>query len=165
MGKVSDQGKNPTFDEASSTFQFSVNPQGTDIFFEVFDKDTFSKDDLMGKAQVRIGPGLAAAGASGAFLALPLTGPGIRDEGFHQPSPRRRRWLPCTGLPSAAARVSPAWLSCSAWISTTTSYASLFFRLPSTSWCLPTRSAWIPSARGRIPWLPAPAGIHVSHTG
>ena len=27
------------------------------------------------QAQVRIGPGLAAAGASGAFLALPLTGP------------------------------------------------------------------------------------------
>merc|ERR1719462_992852 len=86
--KVSDQGKNPTFDEASSTFQFSVNPQGTDIFFEVFDKDTFSKDDLMGKAQVRIGPGLAAAGASGAFLALPLTGPGIRDEGFHPNLPQ-----------------------------------------------------------------------------
>merc|ERR1719494_62046 len=86
--KVSDQGKNPTFDEASSTFQFSVNPQGTDIFFEVFDKDTFSKDDLMGKAQVRIGPGLAATGASGAFLALPLTGPGIRDEGFHPNLPQ-----------------------------------------------------------------------------
>ena len=27
------------------------------------------------QAQVRIGPGLSAAGTSGAFLALPLTGP------------------------------------------------------------------------------------------
>ena len=33
--KVSKHGKNPSWEESNSTFQFSVNPQGTDIFFEV----------------------------------------------------------------------------------------------------------------------------------
>jgi len=97
--KVSDSGKNPVFEESSSTFQFSANPQGTDIFFEVWDKDTFSKDDLMGKAQVRIGPGLIAAAASGAFLALPLSGKGIRDDGFVANLPQGGGGYPAQGFP------------------------------------------------------------------
>merc|ERR1712130_957950 len=97
--KVSKYGKNPTFEESNSTFQFSVNPQGTDIFFEVWDKDTMSKDDLMGKAQIRIGPGLAAAAASGAFLALPLTGQGISDDGFLANLPQGGGGYPGQGFP------------------------------------------------------------------
>merc|ERR1712130_466540 len=99
MGKVSKNGKKPTFEESNSTFQFSVNPQGTDIFFEVWDKDTMSKDDLMGKAQIRIGPGLAAAAASGAFLALPLTGQGISDDGFLANLPQGGGGYPGQGFP------------------------------------------------------------------
>jgi len=97
--KVSKHGKNPSYEESNSTFQFSVNPQGTDIFFEVWDKDTLSRDDLMGKAQVRIGPGLAAAGASGAFLALPLTGQGISDDGFVANLPQGGAAYPGQGFP------------------------------------------------------------------
>merc|ERR1712212_524493 len=97
--KVSKHGKNPSYEESNSTFQFSVNPQGTDIFFEVWDKDTLSRDDLMGKAQVRIGPGLAAAGASGAFLALPLTGQGISDDGFVANLPQGGAAFPGQGFP------------------------------------------------------------------
>lgn len=97
--KVSKHGKNPTYEESNSTFQFSVNPQGTDIFFEVWDKDTMSRDDLMGKAQIRVGPGLAAAAASGAFLALPLTGKGISDDGFVTNLPQGGGGFPGQGFP------------------------------------------------------------------
>merc|ERR1712172_123535 len=107
--KVSKHGKNPSYEESNSTFQFSVNPQGTDIFFEVWGKDTLSRDDLMGKAQVRIGPGLAAAAASGAFLAHPLTGQGISDDGFVANLQQGGAGYPGQGFPQQPGYPQPGY--------------------------------------------------------
>jgi len=51
--KVADE-LSPTFDSESSTFQFQMEGDGTEIFFEVWDKDTFTDDDFMGKASAII---------------------------------------------------------------------------------------------------------------
>jgi len=47
--KVAESYRNPVFEEFSSTFTFPLNPMGNEVFFEVWDKDRLSKDDLMGK--------------------------------------------------------------------------------------------------------------------
>merc|ERR1712018_72353 len=48
---------NPTFDPASSTFTFDNGPlvgEHARIRFQVMDKDTFSADDLCGKASIKL---------------------------------------------------------------------------------------------------------------
>merc|ERR1712115_223247 len=52
--KVADS-LNPSYELKSSTFLFQVEDGdiiGTEVFFEVWDKDTFTKDDLLGKVMV-----------------------------------------------------------------------------------------------------------------
>jgi len=87
--KVSDNFRNPVFDPSTSTFTFSVAgaPAGAHIFFDVMDKDTFSKDDLMGKANVVLSPALLTAADSGVILSLPLSGQGISDDPDLMPQP------------------------------------------------------------------------------
>jgi len=46
---------------------------GNEVFFEVWDKDRLSKDDLMGKASILLNPQLLSVADSGAFLCLPLS--------------------------------------------------------------------------------------------
>ena len=77
--KVAESFRNPVFEEFSSTFifpvrvamgrlqqattlvkfnikteNFQLNPMGNEVFFEVWDKDRLSKDDLMGKVAIRM---------------------------------------------------------------------------------------------------------------
>jgi len=82
--KVSDNFRNPVFDPSTSTFTFSIAgaPAGAHIFFDVMDKDTFSKDDLMGKVGAR---------------RPPATSPGQRDL---EPRPAHRRRLRGHPLPA-----------------------------------------------------------------
>jgi len=70
--KVAESYRNPVFEEFSSTFIFPLNPMGNEVFFEVWDKDRLSKDDLMGKASILLNPQLLSVAESGAFLCLPL---------------------------------------------------------------------------------------------
>jgi len=54
--KVADS-QDPSFDLKSSTFFFPMeggDSNGTEVFFEVWDKDTFTDDDFMGKASAII---------------------------------------------------------------------------------------------------------------
>merc|ERR1712066_318829 len=71
--KVAESYRNPVFEEFSSTFTFPLNPMGNEVFFEVWDKDRLSKDDLMGKASILLNPQLLSVADSGAFLCLPLS--------------------------------------------------------------------------------------------
>merc|ERR1711990_1190178 len=70
--KVAESYRNPVFEEFSSTFIFPMNPMGNEVFFEVWDKDRLSRDDLMGKASILLNPQLLSVAESGAFLCLPL---------------------------------------------------------------------------------------------
>merc|ERR1712032_131280 len=70
--KVAESCRNPVFEEFSSTFIFPLNPMGNEVFFEVWDKDRLSKDDLMGKASILLNPQLLSVAESNAFLCLPL---------------------------------------------------------------------------------------------
>merc|ERR1712088_646958 len=63
----------------------------------------------MGKAQIRVGPGLAAAAASGAFLALPLTGKGISDDGFVTNLPQGGGGFPAQGFPQQQGYPQPGY--------------------------------------------------------
>merc|ERR1712039_799951 len=49
---VDDEPEHPKFEEATSTFTFPVvNPAGAEeVCFEVWDKDTLSPDDFIGRA-------------------------------------------------------------------------------------------------------------------
>jgi len=58
----------PVFKKESSTFEFDVAPTEKMIFFEVMDKDTFTNDDLIGKAQIKLSEGQA----NGVLLSLAL---------------------------------------------------------------------------------------------
>lgn len=60
---------NPVFPKGTSTFTFDVeDPTKRRIFFEVMDKDTFTKDDLIGKASIK----LTSGQANGVLLSLAL---------------------------------------------------------------------------------------------
>merc|ERR1739845_54980 len=61
---------NPEFKKHSSTFTFDVDGDVTSrrIYFKVMDKDTFSKDDEMAKASIK----LTAGHANGVLLSLAL---------------------------------------------------------------------------------------------
>merc|ERR1712050_361684 len=68
--KVADS-LNPSYELKSSTFLFPVEDGdiiGTEVFFEVWDKDTFTKDDLLGKASLVMTPDHV----TGLVLTLPL---------------------------------------------------------------------------------------------
>merc|ERR1712001_119462 len=64
------QGKlNPVFKKESSTFHFDVeDPSAKRIYFEVMDKDTFTKGDLIGEASIK----LSAGQVNGVLLSLAL---------------------------------------------------------------------------------------------
>lgn len=80
--KVGKNYKNPVYDPAKSTFSFPVeSPEaGIDLELEVWDKDTLSSDDLIGKASVVLTPSLLMAADSGCLLSLPLTGKGLAED-------------------------------------------------------------------------------------
>merc|ERR1712045_7832 len=61
---------NPVFKKETSTFTFDVEGDVTAkrIYFEVMDKDTFTKDDLIGEASHK----LSAGRANGVLLSLAL---------------------------------------------------------------------------------------------
>merc|ERR1712080_620907 len=68
--KVADS-LNPSYELKSNTFLFPVDGGdiiGTEVYFEVWDKDTFTKDDLLGKAALVITPDHL----TGLVLTLPL---------------------------------------------------------------------------------------------
>merc|ERR1712107_60441 len=58
----------PVFKKETSVFEFDVSPTAKTIFFEVMDKDTFTPDDLIGKAQIKLTQGQA----NGILLSLAL---------------------------------------------------------------------------------------------
>merc|ERR1712083_817370 len=65
---------NPEFDEETSTFLFENGPEDalqSRIRFRVMDKDTFSPDDLIGKASIEVSKAKAKAGEE---IELPLVG-------------------------------------------------------------------------------------------
>jgi Ca2+-dependent lipid-binding protein len=60
---------NPVFPKGTSTFTFDVeDATKRRIFFEVMDKDTFTKDDLIGKASIKLSKGQV----NGILLSLAL---------------------------------------------------------------------------------------------
>merc|ERR1711936_1259878 len=61
---------NPEFKKDSSTFTFDVDGDVTSrrIYFKVMDKDTFTSDDLIGKASIK----LTSGQANGVLLSLSL---------------------------------------------------------------------------------------------
>jgi len=81
-----DEPEHPKFNESSSTFIFPVtNPAGAEeVTFEVWDKDTISKDDFIGRATVRLTQGLLLAADVGVLLTLPLVRPVKSDEGLEE---------------------------------------------------------------------------------
>jgi len=82
---VDDEPEHPKFEEATSTFTFPVvNPAGAEeVCFEVWDKDTLSPDDFIGRASVRLTQGLLMAADAGVLLTLPLARPvKSNDEGL-----------------------------------------------------------------------------------
>jgi len=83
---VDDEPEHPKFNEASSTFTFPVtNPAGAEeVTFEVWDKDTISRDDFIGRATVRLTQGLLMAADVGVLLTLPLVRPVKSDEGLEE---------------------------------------------------------------------------------
>lgn len=44
------QGKHPVWNE---NFQLNISSLNDEVYFELMDRDTFSRDDLIGKAYVR----------------------------------------------------------------------------------------------------------------
>merc|ERR1712130_672944 len=69
----SEEPEYPKFNESSSTF-----------IFPVWDKDTISRDDFIGRATVRLTQGLLLAADVGVLLTLPLVRPVKSDEGLEE---------------------------------------------------------------------------------
>jgi len=80
--KVGKNYKNPVYDPAKSTFSFLVESPdaGIELELEVWDKDTLSSDDLIGKASVMLTPALLMAADSGCLLTLPLAGKKLEED-------------------------------------------------------------------------------------
>jgi len=87
--KVGKNYKNPVYDPAKSTFSFPVDSPdaGIELELEVWDKDTLSSDDLIGKASVVLTPALLMAADSGCLLSLPLTGKDLVEDPTLQATP------------------------------------------------------------------------------
>jgi len=87
--KVGKNYKNPVYDPAKSTFSFPVESPdaGIELELEVWDKDTLSSDDIIGKASVVLTPALLMAADSGCLLSLPLTGKELAEDATLQAVP------------------------------------------------------------------------------